>query len=173
MEQAEGSDALRTRLSRIRVVLLDVDGVLTDGRIWWVGGDVGWTRAFSVHDGFGIKRCLRQGLEVAVVSADDNAAMRERVKMLGIQRAWFGAEDKLGAYEAIKASTGAHDYEILFAGDELYDIPLIERAGIGVSVPDACPEARQAADYVTTRRGGHGAVREVLDMVLAARGAAP
>lgn len=157
--------ALRPRLAPIRLVVLDVDGVLTDATILYVGGAVGWARRFSVHDGFGVKLLLRAGLHVAALSADDNEAMRVRLAMMGITEARYGSEDKLQSYLDLQRVFGVDDQQTLFVGDELYDVPLIERAGFGAAVPDACEEARQAADYVTTRRGGEGAVRELCDLL--------
>lgn len=153
----------RARLAPIRLVVLDVDGVLTDATILYVGGQ--WARRFSVQDGFGVKLLLRAGLAVAAISADDNPAMRARLAMMGIEAARFGSEDKLASFEALQARFGAGDAQTLFVGDELYDVPLIQRAGFGAAVPDACLEAREAADYVTTRRGGQGAVRELCDLL--------
>lgn len=164
MDLRDTADALRDRLVGVRMVVLDVDGVLTDATITWLG-EGRWGRRFSVHDGFGVKLLLRAGLGVAALSADDNPAMRERLARMGVTAARFGSEDKLASYEALLAAHGATDAQTLFVGDELYDVPLIRRAGFGASVPDACLEAREAADYVTTRRGGHGAVRELCDLL--------
>ncbi len=152
-------------LSPIRLVVLDVDGVLTDGSILYVGGKVGWTRRFDVRDGFGVKTLLRAGLPVAALSADDNPAMRARLEKMGIEEAHFGSEDKLASFEAIQKRFEVDDAATLFMGDELYDVPLIVRAGFGVSVPDACVEAREVADYITARPGGGGAVREICDLL--------
>ncbi len=161
---------LRPLLAPVRLVVLDVDGVLTDGTILWVGGEVGWTRRFSVHDGFGVKLLLRAGLTVAALSADDNPAMRARLDRLGVGLARFGQEDKRAGFAALQQAAGVGDAATLFMGDELYDVPLIRQAGVGVSVPGACVEAREAADYVTERPGGGGAVRELCDLLRYAQG---
>ncbi len=166
------SSDLDSRLKRIALVVLDVDGVLTDGRITYLGPEVGWTRTFHVHDGHGIKLLLRAGLPVAVLSADDNPAMRARVAMLGIEHAEYGCEDKRDALTRLQSTCGATDATTLYMGDELFDVPIIERVAVGVSVADARPEARAAADFVTERGGGRGAVREVIDRLRAAKGMA-
>jgi 3-deoxy-D-manno-octulosonate 8-phosphate phosphatase (KDO 8-P phosphatase) len=158
------------RLRQVRLVVLDVDGVLTDGTILWMGGELGWTRRFHVHDGFGIKLLLRAGLPVAALSADDNPAMRARLDRLGITLARFGQEDKRQGFAELQQAAGVDDAATLFMGDELYDVPLIRRAGLGVSVPGACVEAREAADLVTHRPGGGGAVREICDLLRYAQG---
>lgn len=165
MDLRQTALSLRDRLAAIRLVVLDVDGVLTDATVLYVGGEVGWSRRFSVHDGFGVKLLLRAGLGVAALSADDNLAMRQRLTMMGITQARFGSEDKAASFDALQQAFGVEDHQTLFVGDELYDVPLIERAGFGAAVPDACLEARQAADYVTVRRGGQGAVRELCDLL--------
>ena len=156
------------KLAPIRVVALDVDGVLTDGRITYVDG--AWTRSFHVHDGFGIKMLQRLGYQVAAISADDNPAMTARLEMLGITLAWTGSEDKRAAWRELLLQTGATDAEVVFVADELFDLPLLERAGFSATVPDASWRVRERVDYVTERPGGRGAVREVIELLLLAQG---
>jgi len=159
------------RLRPIDLVVLDVDGVLTDGRVTWSSGH--WTRSFHVHDGFGIKMLLRLGLEVAVISADDNPAMDARIDMLGIRHAYTGAEDKRAAWLDLLATTGRTDRRALYVADELFDLPLLRRAGFSATVPNAAWQVRECVDYITERPGGGGAVREVIDLLCLARGLEP
>jgi 3-deoxy-D-manno-octulosonate 8-phosphate phosphatase (KDO 8-P phosphatase) len=156
-----------SQLTSIKLVVLDVDGVLTDGTLTWVAGE--WTRSFHVHDGFGIKLLMRLGIDVAVISADNNRAMAERVKMLGIPHAYMGSEDKRGAWKDVLKKTGRVDSEALYIADELFDLPLLKRAGFSATVPSATARVREAVHYITERTGGRGAVREIVDLLCIAQ----
>ncbi len=153
----------------IELLALDVDGTLTDGSLFYSGGDV--IQRFSARDGSGIMEARRKGLHVALVSFRDFPATRSRAADLGIpvELLFLGCGDKAGALRRICRRLGIGMEACLFMGDDLVDIPALELAGAG-----ACPAtghrlAREAADYVTEARGGDGAVREVIDKVLEAR----
>ena len=152
------------RLRPIRLLCLDVDGVLTDGNLYWSDGG-GWSQRFSVRDGFGVKLLQESGIEVAILSGGDIKSARARAESLGIRHAWFGLADKLAAWEALSARLGIGAGEMAYVGDELVDLPMIRLANLGCAVPDAVDEVRAAAHYVTRRPGGSGAVREVCDLI--------
>lgn len=163
-EPAGLSPALIERLGAIRLLCLDVDGVLTDGNLYWSDGG-GWSQRFSVRDGFGVKLLQQAGVEVAILSGGDIKSARARAESLGIRHAFFGLVDKVAAYEQLARRLELGPAQTAYVGDELVDVPLIELACFGATVPDAVDEVRRAADYVTRRPGGDGAVREVCDLL--------
>lgn len=157
------------RAKKIRLLLLDVDGVLTDGRI--IIDDRGVeTKQFHVRDGQGIALLLRAGIEVGFISARASAAVRRRAKELGVRLVRQGVRDKLQAYNEIKRQRGLGDAEIAYVGDDLVDWPLLRRAGLAVCVGDGWEEIRPRVHWVTRALGGAGAVREVADVLLKAQG---
>ncbi len=152
------------RLRKIQMLILDVDGVMTDGRIWWIEG-TGWTRAFSVKDGYGLKLLMRQGIQVAIISGGDSKSVRERAKFLGIQHVYLGDENKLIALNKIVTATGLKLEQMAFVGDDLFDIPVLEKVGFSATVPHAVPEVLEIVHYITKEPGGFGAVREIADLI--------
>lgn len=147
------------------MLLLDVDGVLTDGRI--VIDDQGVEiKSFHVRDGQGISLLMRAGIEVGMITARFSPAVRHRAKELGITLLRQRVRDKLSAYEAIKASRGLADHQIAYVGDDVLDVAILRSAGLAVTVADGALEARASAHWVTTASGGAGAVREVAEMLL-------
>jgi 3-deoxy-D-manno-octulosonate 8-phosphate phosphatase (KDO 8-P phosphatase) len=151
-------------------VVLDVDGVLTDGRLY-LGPDGTEWKAFHVHDGLAMARAVRAGLPVVVLSARRSTAVRRRCAEVGVTEVHQGLADKLAAYERVLARHRRRDAEVAVMGDDLADLPVLRRAGLAVAPADAVPEVRRAAHWVSRRPGGHGAVREVLEAILRARGA--
>jgi 3-deoxy-D-manno-octulosonate 8-phosphate phosphatase (KDO 8-P phosphatase) len=147
---------------------LDVDGVLTDGHLYWSDGG-GWSQRFSVRDGYGVKLIQEIGVEVAILSGGDVRSGRERAASLGIKRAHFGVADKLAAFRDIAGALSITAGETAFIGDELVDIPLLKQVAFSATVPDAVAEVRAVVHYVTQRHGGDGAVREVADLIRAHR----
>lgn len=162
---------LRAQGARLgmRAAIFDVDGVLTDGRLY-VGADGEGFKAFHVHDGHGLKLLARAGIEPVVISGRDSAAVRRRVADLGLARAAFGAGDKLAAAERLRAELGLQWAEIAVIGDDWPDLPLFARAGFACAPPDAHAEVRAAAHHVTAARAGAGAAREFCDLLLQASG---
>jgi len=156
-------------LRKTKVLILDIDGVLTDAKIFFVEG-TGWGAHYSVVDGFGIKLLQRNGIEVAFISAGNFLSHKKRAEILGIKHAYFGNEDKLGAYEKIRHDLGVSEAECAYMGDELFDIPVLLTAGFAATPPHSPPEVKKAAHYVTKNKGGEGAVREICDMILLSRG---
>lgn len=156
---------VRKKAARIQLLLLDVDGVLTDGRI--IIDDRGIeTKQFHVRDGQGIALLLRCGIGVGFVSARKSASVRRRAKELGVHLVYEGVRDKLEAYGEIKRSLGLKDSQIAYVGDDVIDLPILRQAGLAVSVRDGWEGLRGVVDYVTSASGGQGAVREVAEMLL-------
>jgi 3-deoxy-D-manno-octulosonate 8-phosphate phosphatase (KDO 8-P phosphatase) len=155
---------LAARLSRVRLVCLDVDGVLTDGKLYWAGEGL-WSQRFCVRDGYGIKLLQEAGIEVAVLSGGDVRSGRDRCASLGITRAHFGVVDKVAAFGDVAGALGITVDEAAFIGDELVDVPLLSQVGFAATVPDAVDEVKAVVHYVTRRPGGDGAVRELCDLV--------
>ncbi|HEX7085554.1 MAG TPA: HAD hydrolase family protein [Vicinamibacterales bacterium] len=160
---------LEERVRRIRLVLLDVDGVLTDGKIL-LHPDGGESKTFDIRDGTGIVLAAKAGLRVGLLSARYSAATTERAAQLRIPIVRQGAADKLAAYEEILASEGLKDDEVAYMGDDLLDLPVLARVGLPAAPADAVPEARAAAAWVSAARGGDGAVREFTELLLRGQG---
>jgi 3-deoxy-D-manno-octulosonate 8-phosphate phosphatase (KDO 8-P phosphatase) len=159
------SDELKRRIRSIRLLCMDVDGVLTDGHLYWSDG-VFWQR-FNVRDGYGLKLLEQCGVTLAILSGGDVRSARDRAQSLGIKHAHFGLTDKVAAWRDVAGAIGASAEETAFIGDELVDIPLLRMVGFAATVPDAVPEVREAVHYVTRRPGGDGAVRELCDLIRA------
>lgn len=155
------------RLQELDLVVLDVDGVLTDGGIY-MGSDGMVLRRFHVQDGHGVKRLMARGVQVAVITGHVTEAVARRTRQLGIEHVYQGRNDKAEAFRNLCADLGADPARTLCVGDDLLDLPVMEQVGWPVAVANATAEVRRAARYVTRCRGGDGAVREVSDAVLAA-----
>jgi 3-deoxy-D-manno-octulosonate 8-phosphate phosphatase (KDO 8-P phosphatase) len=155
-------------LGSIRLLVLDVDGVLTDGRLYY-GPDGEAQKVFHVRDGGGIKAVMALGVQVAVISGRTSAACAARCTELGITEVWQGVDDKAVVLAALCRRLGISPRQCACVGDDAPDLPLLAIAGLAVAVADAHPEARRAAHRCTVLAGGHGAVREVCDWLLAAR----
>ena len=157
------------RAQAIRLLILDVDGVLTDGRLYFdAQGEP--LKVFHVRDGHGIKMAQRAGIEVALLSGRRSEAAFHRATELGIDRFFHGLRDKLAAMKEIEFALQIRPQEVAVVGDELVDLPIMARGGLAVAVADAVPEVLAAAHWVTTNPGGRGAVREVCDLLLKAQG---
>ena len=152
----------------IRLVAFDIDGVFTDGR-FYLSDDGVESKAFSTQDGFGIRRLLDAGIAVAVISGRKSAAVQQRMNELGVRHVVQGCADKIAAFDAITAELDITDAECAYVGDDIPDLPLLRKAGTSVGVANAVAELHRECDFVTQARGGFGAVREVCDMILAAR----
>ncbi|MFH0965608.1 MAG: HAD-IIIA family hydrolase [Planctomycetota bacterium] len=157
------------RIARIKAVILDVDGVLTDGAIY-VNGQGDETKRFNVRDGAAIKWLQRCGLAVAFLSGRTSTAVEARARQVGVEHVVQGATEKLPAYETLRDARGVKDEEVCYAGDDLHDLPVLRRAGFAAATADATGEARSAAHYVTQARGGEGAVRELAEVILKSQG---
>ena len=153
----------------VALLVLDVDGVMTDGGIIY-GPDGSEYKRFDVQDGHGLKLLMRAGIEVAIITGRESTALAARARDLGIERVYQRALRKEEAYADLLHQTGHADTQVCAVGDDVTDLPLIRRCGFGCAVANAVAELKQAADYVTTRGGGHGAVREVCELLLQAQG---
>ena len=152
-------------LDRIRLLVLDVDGVLTDGRIVYDSAGAE-TKAFSAADGQGLKYWLRAGHQAAILTGRDSATVGRRAEELGISLVRTGAKDKRPAFEEILEEADCTAAEACAVGDDLPDLPVLARAGLAVAVPDAPEEVRRVAHVVTRAAGGAGAVRETIELIL-------
>jgi 3-deoxy-D-manno-octulosonate 8-phosphate phosphatase (KDO 8-P phosphatase) len=160
---------LAARARQIRWLILDVDGVLTDGRLHYSSaGDE--SKAFHIQDGLGIKLLQASGVRVAVITGRRSPAVERRVQELGIEWLAQGAEDKLATFERLLSEVGTDPGQVACVGDDLPDLPLLRRCALGATVPDAPELLRRHAHYVTARRGGEGAVREVCELLMQSQG---
>jgi YrbI family 3-deoxy-D-manno-octulosonate 8-phosphate phosphatase len=166
---SSGGQDLEERLARVRLMLLDVDGVLTDGGITWTNDGVE-QKTFHIRDGLGIRLWQQAGGKTGIVTGRSSHLVELRAAELGIGILRQGVDDKAAAVEAILAETGMSWEQTAFVGDDLPDLPVVMRCGVGVAVADACPEMLAAAGLVTRLPGGRGAVREVVERLLRAGG---
>ena len=157
-------------MNKVKLLLLDVDGVLTDGSIL-VHADGSESKQFNIRDGAGIVWAQRAGLSIGLLSARAADATAVRAAQLGISIVSMGGADKLAGYERILADAGLTDEEVGYMGDDLQDLPVLRRAGFSAAPADAAPEVRAAVQWVSTSGGGRGAVRECIEHVLRAQGA--
>ena len=151
-------------------MLLDCDGVLTDGRITLLGGGGGEQKSFHTRDGHGIVLLHRAGLSSGIISGRTSSLVERRARELGMRYVRQGTWDKIKDFDELLAEAGVTDHEVAFVGDDVTDIPLMQRSALAVAVADAAPETLAAAHYVTRQPGGHGAVREVTELILKAQG---
>ncbi|HSK63718.1 MAG TPA: HAD hydrolase family protein [Pyrinomonadaceae bacterium] len=160
---------VQSRAARIKLFLMDCDGVLTDGRIWILDQNDD-QKGFYSRDGLGIELLHRAGLRSGVISGRVSSALARRAHWLGMTYVRQGFPDKEQAFAEVVAEAGLTNAEVAFAGDDLNDIPLLLQSGLGIAVADAALETRAHAHYVTQARGGQGAVREVIELILKAQG---
>ena len=160
---------MKDALKKIKCVAMDVDGVLTDGRIIIDSKGVE-TKNFDVQDGFGIVFLKKCGIKTAILSARKSGVIAHRAKDLKIDKVYVGVFPKLSAYERMLKEFKVLDEEVCFIGDDLADLGVMYRCGVSVAVANAVSEVKQIADYVTVRQGGRGAVREVVELILQAQG---
>jgi 3-deoxy-D-manno-octulosonate 8-phosphate phosphatase (KDO 8-P phosphatase) len=160
---------ITVRAQRIKLLLMDCDGVLTDGRLW-LTSDGDEQKAFHARDGQGISLLHRAGLQTGIITGRTSSAVDRRAQDLKMSYVRQFAKDKIKALEEILADAGVTKEECAYIGDDVADIPVMGRVGFAVAVSDAVEETKQSAHYVTALKGGQGAVREVCDLVLKAQG---
>ncbi len=160
-----GEAEARKRAASIRALGLDVDGVLSDGRLYFTstGEEM---KAFHALDGHGLKMLMRAGLQVAIITSRSSPILERRSKDLGITHLYQGVEDKLAALADFLAAAGLETGQFCFAGDDLMDLPVLQAAGLACSVPGGHEDVRSRAHIVTSTPGGKGAVREITDFLL-------
>ncbi len=156
---------VRKKAARIKLLLLDVDGVLTDGGIYIDNLGVE-TKRFDVRDGQGITLLRQAGIQVGFVTGRSSKIVRIRAKELGVNIIYQGVKSKAEAYESIKQESRLADGFVAYVGDDVADVPILQRAGLAIVVRDASDETRPYADYITEAQGGRGAVREVCELLL-------
>ena len=165
-------EALALRCRRLKLLLSDVDGVMTDGSLLLLA-DGSEAKAFNVRDGLGLVLAQRAGLRTGLLSGRSSEAVTRRAAELKLDVVVQGAADKAAALRGILTEQGLEASEVAYIGDDVQDIPVLRRVGLPVCVANGTRAARREAKYVTKRAGGHGAVREVIDLVLSVQAAAP
>jgi 3-deoxy-D-manno-octulosonate 8-phosphate phosphatase (KDO 8-P phosphatase) len=158
-----------TKAAQIQLVIFDVDGVLTDGRLY-LGNDGNEFKAFHIRDGHGIKMLLEGGVEIAIISGRHAASVERRMSDLGIRYAYLGVHDKLTAFHSLLARLGLAAEQVAYVGDDLIDLPVMTQVGLAIAVQDADPFVKQHAHWQTPSPGGRGAARDVCELLLEARG---
>jgi len=163
------TSALKAKMKNIKVLAMDVDGVLIDGQLIF-DGQGRELKSFNVQDGFGIVILKRAGIKTAIITAGNSKVVKIRADYLHIDRLYSGSYPKMTAYEHMLKEFKVVDAQVCFIGDDITDCQILRRAGLGIAVRNAVAEAKNAADVVTTRCGGDGAVREVIELLLRAKG---
>jgi 3-deoxy-D-manno-octulosonate 8-phosphate phosphatase (KDO 8-P phosphatase) len=167
------SPALKKRASRIRILLMDVDGTMTDGSVTLLSqtdGSALEIKTFDAHDGQGLTLAQTAGLRTGCITGRESAALARRASEMRMEFVYMKQPLKMPAYEEILRKAKASDYEVAFVGDDLPDIPLLRRAGLAVAVGDAMPEVKDVAHYTTKAFAGHGAIRETVELILRSKG---
>ena len=159
---------LNAKLRRIRMLLLDVDGVMTDGGLYYSADGVELKR-FHAHDGYGVVLAHRHGLKIGLISGRTTPIVNARAAVLRIDDVIQGSEDKVSAMRTIQQKYGFADEEFAFVGDELFDMPLLQTVGFSAAPRNARKEVKSIVDYVTAVEGGDGAVREIIELILTAQ----
>ena len=162
-------ETVNEKAAKIKLLVLDMDGVMTDGRITLNDqGEV--VRHFHVHDGQGLIWLRETGIEVAVITTCSSDVVPLRMRMLGIEHVYRGQKNKQPAYNELLTKLNLTEQQVAYVGDDLPDLPLILRSGLGITVPNASLEVREQADWCTSLHGGRGAVREVCELLTRAQG---
>lgn len=160
---------LAKKIMRVRLVVFDVDGVLTDGRIIFNSAGEE-TKFFDVKDGHGIKLLMRSGIDVAIITARDSEVVKRRAQDLGISLVYQGMKDKKKALEELVKASGVAPDEMAYMGDDIIDLPVLKRVAFSAAVSDAVAEVRERVDFVARRPGGRGAARELAEVILKVQG---
>jgi len=161
------------RARRIQLLLTDCDGVLTDGSLYYSNAGeraVELAKVFHIHDGQGMRLAGQGGLKLGVISGRESAALFARAKEMGVDHLHQGISDKLAVYERIKADEGLSDQQVAYIGDDLPDLAPMKRAGLSLAVADAVEEVRDCAHFITLAKGGRGAIRETIELILKSQG---
>lgn len=159
---------LEDKAAAIRLAVFDIDGVMTDGRLY-LGPDGAEFKSLHIHDGLGLKRLQAVDITPAAISGRPSRAVEDRLLDLGLQYIYMDTQDKLAAFEGLLDDLGLDASQAAVMGDDLPDLPLMQRAGLSLAVANAVPEVRSAADWVSSLPGGGGAVREACELLIAAR----
>jgi 3-deoxy-D-manno-octulosonate 8-phosphate phosphatase (KDO 8-P phosphatase) len=165
------SDEIIAVAAQIKLVIFDVDGVLTDGGLYFTD-DGREIKKFNVKDGLGISILVKKGIEVAIITGRNSVIVADRMKSLGVNHVYQGRMNKLETYENLKLAMNISDHEAAFVGDDIIDLPIMRRCALSVAVADAHDEVKQQAVLVLDKCGGMGAARDVCDLVMKAQGLA-
>jgi len=165
----EFPDLLVAKARQIKLLVCDVDGVFSDGRVY-MGNQGEELKTFHTRDGYGVKALMATGIEVAVITGRNSAIVAQRMQALGISQLIQGCDDKLPAFQQIVAELALAPEQCAYIGDDLIDWPVMAECGLSVCVADGHPWLRQQADYTTRTRGGEGAVRELCDLLMLSQG---
>ncbi len=157
------------KVKNIRAFLLDVDGVFTDGS-FYLTANADEIKQFHTHDGLGLKRLQKMGLLIGIISGRSSESVTHRMKELDITEVYQGISDKMVTYEKFIKAHQLVDSQVAYMGDDLPDLALIKRVGLGIAPANAVSEVKQQADWVTMQGGGHGAIREVCDFIVSIQG---
>jgi 3-deoxy-D-manno-octulosonate 8-phosphate phosphatase (KDO 8-P phosphatase) len=157
----------KIRLGNVRLLAFDVDGVFTDGR-FYLSDDGVESKAFHTHDGFGIRQVVEAGIKVAVISGRHSAAVQQRMQELGVQHIYLGCGNKVATFEDLLKTLELTYSQSAYTGDDIPDMALLQKCAVSFAVANAHAEVKAACDYTTLKAGGHGAVREICDLLLAA-----
>lgn len=158
-------EAIKSIAARIKCLICDLDGVLTDGLLYF-GPEGELMKSFSVQDGLGLKLLMQSGLEVAVITASTTPIVTERLKTLGIKHIYLGQINKVKAYEELLSKLNLSENDVAYVGDDWPDLPLIKRSALGITVANGIAQLKAEADWTTSARGGNGAIREISDLIL-------
>ncbi len=169
MSEVTITDAIKARARKIKVVIFDVDGVMTDGGLM-IGDDGQEYKTFHSHDGLGMKLLKKTPVQMAIITGRTSQVVKIRAETTGIKHFYQGVEDKLEAFNDLLSKLGLTAEEAVFVGDDIVDIPPMTRCGLAIAVPAAPDSVKERAHYVTTRQGGKGAVREVCEIIMRAQG---
>lgn len=164
------NDLVRQKAQAIKLLVLDVDGVLTDGTVWYGSAKEPEIKGFNIQDGLGIKLAQRAEIEVAIITGRESEAVDQRASELGIQLLLQGREDKGIALEELLTHCNLSVSQVAYMGDDLPDLSAIRKAGLGTCPHDAVDAVREISDWISPQVGGHGAVRSLCDMLLDAQG---
>ncbi|MGD8914374.1 MAG: 3-deoxy-manno-octulosonate-8-phosphatase KdsC [Candidatus Thiodiazotropha sp.] len=160
---------IHTKASEVKLVIFDVDGVLTDGGLFF-GDDGQEYKSFNSKDGHGMRMLQKSGVVIGVITGRTSEVVRIRMENLGVEHVYQGKRDKLPAYVELRDKLGLRDEEVAYVGDDVVDLPIMRRVGLAIAVNDAHPFVLQHAHWQTPHRGGRGAARDVCEMVLEAQG---
>ncbi|MEW8026818.1 MAG: 3-deoxy-manno-octulosonate-8-phosphatase KdsC [Candidatus Thiodiazotropha sp.] len=160
---------IHAKASGVKLVIFDVDGVLTDGGLF-LGDDGQEYKSFNSRDGHGMKMLQKSGVVIGIITGRTSEVVRIRMESLGIEHVYQGKLDKLPAYEELRDKLGLSDDQVAYVGDDVVDLPIMRRVGLAIAVNDAHPFVLQHAHWQTPRNGGRGAARDVCEMVLEAQG---
>lgn len=159
------SQTILQKIQKIKMLACDLDGVLTDGRIW-LDRDGAWRRAFCVQDGVGIKRLQEAGYPVAIITMSKSEDVKIRASYLGVDYFYDGVLEKQTPFQDLLEKTQMQADQVAYVGDDLMDVPVLKQCGLALSVPNAVDSVKQVADHITARSGGFGAVREICELLL-------